>query len=134
MRKCRTMMAGFLMMLWLSWGLAGQAQENPIPEQQAAITEAYMKLAAPGAEHQRLGMLAGNWNLEVKMWPQPGAEPMVMTGTGTNEMILGGRFLKCESTSGEGEMKYDNLAILGFDNQTGKYIILDFPDKSVQRD
>jgi len=126
MRKRQTMMAGLLVMLVLSWGMAGQAQETPTPEQQAEITEAYMKLAAPGAEHQRLAMLAGNWNLEVKMWPGPGAEPMIMTGTGINEMILGGRFLKCESTSGEGEMKYDNLAILGFDNQTGKYIVVVF--------
>lgn len=52
--------------------------------------------AAAGAlteHHEGFAPFAGTFTAEVKMWMGPG-EPMVMTGTMTNELDLGGRFLR----------------------------------------
>src|SRR3990172_4396875 len=77
--------------------------------------KSYMELSKPGEEHKLLESLAGEWNMELKLWPEPGKEPVMFKGTGTHEMILGGRFLQSSSTSGEGDMKTESLSIFGFD-------------------
>lgn len=80
-----------------------------------------MELAKPGPEHHRLARLEGEWQLTVRLWMEPGAEPMVFEGTGENRMILGGRFLECRSVSGEGPMQTETLTLIGFDRRYERY-------------
>lgn len=56
--------------------------------------------AAMGAlcdEHARLAPFAGTFKSRVTMWMGPG-EPMTSTGTMTNRLILGGRFIEHDYT------------------------------------
>lgn len=102
------------------------AQEKPDEEAQAELMKMYMELANPGEEHKLLESLVGTWDTEVKLWGQPGQDPMTATGTAVNTMILGGRFLLTESTGGEGPMKLESLSITGFDKRHKKYTMVGF--------
>lgn len=63
------------------------------PEEIRVLAGRLAESARPGPEHERLARMAGAWDIEIKMWPRPGAEPLVMRGTVEAETILGGRFL-----------------------------------------
>ncbi|MBD3257137.1 DUF1579 domain-containing protein [candidate division GN15 bacterium] len=82
-----------------------------------------MRLAQPGPEHERLASLAGEWQLSNKAWMQPG-EPLTSEGTGTAEMILGGRFLKITNESTVMGQQYTGLSIIGFDRRHEEYTIV----------
>lgn len=112
--------------LLLTVGPAGRAEEGkPVPDSAAMATE-MMAMVAPAEEHVLLEKLAGAWHMDVKAWMQPGSEPTVLTGTGDNEMILGGRFLACNSVSGEGDMYTESLNIFGFDRRYEQYTVVGF--------
>jgi hypothetical protein len=83
-----------------------------------------MALAQPGPEHERLAGLAGKFNVEVKLWMSPGAEPMLVAGSGENRTILGGRFLEMAAVTGEGAMETHGLILLGFDRRHEKYTLI----------
>lgn len=74
--------------LVLSSTVVAAAQQQPTPEQMKAMLEG-MK---PSAEHRELAALEGRWALEISYNMGPG-QTMRARGTGTNRMILGGRFL-----------------------------------------
>jgi hypothetical protein len=100
---------------------AAGAQEKPTQQEIERLQQIMMAGLNPRAEHERLARLAGRWEQEIRMWPEPGAQPMTFTGTAENKMILGGRFLVSESTFGEGEMRGEGLTILGFDGRNEWY-------------
>ena len=76
---------------------------------------------APGEAHARLAALEGRWHQRVRFRPAPGAEPVEMEGAATNTMILGGRFLKTESSWGEGAQAVESLLLTGHDGRSGLY-------------
>lgn len=47
-----------------------------------------------GAEHETIARFVGSWRAEVKLWLDPGGPPNVSTGTMSNTLVLGGRFLQ----------------------------------------
>ncbi len=55
--------------------------------------EDFAAMGAPTAEHQKLQPFVGTFAATVKIWFGPG-EPSVTTGTMTNSMELGGRYLR----------------------------------------
>ena len=83
----------------------------------------YAEQAQPGPEHEMLARMAGSWDQELKMWPERGAEPMVMRGVGESRLILGGRFLVGE-TSFEGIEEPVGFSLLGFDRRSGEYMAM----------
>jgi hypothetical protein len=99
---------------------------NPQEKLSKKEMEAYTELAKPGEEHKLLESLVGTWNQELKIWPEPGKDPMVASGIAEGKMILGGRFLTTTSTSGEGDMKTEGLYILGFDRRHKEFIMVGF--------
>jgi hypothetical protein len=96
---------------------AAAAQQQPTPEMIARAQE----LMAPGPEHRVLAGLAGTWDQEIRMWPEPGAPPMALQAVSENRMILGGRFLESRSTFEFGGTKGESISILGFDRRHEKY-------------
>jgi hypothetical protein len=54
---------------------------------------AMQEMAAPGPEHERLKSFLGTFKATVSIFTGPG-DPMVSTGTMTNTLELGGRFIK----------------------------------------
>lgn len=89
--------------------------------EQAKLME-YMQLAQPGPEHAELAKLEGTWDLEVSYWMKPGTEATVMNATGTNKLILGGRFLEMSSDGSFMGMPFQSMYILGFDRRNNEYI------------
>ena len=100
---------------WL--GVNAPAQETSDSARQAEMMAEYQKLATPGDEHKVLYAMSGVWDQEIKYWPEPGAEPLLSTGTSVNKSILGGRFLQCNAVSGEGELTSQSLTIFGYDRR-----------------
>lgn len=99
------------------------AKQEPTPEEIAEKQRIYMEQAQPGPEHAMLAKMAGAWDQEIRMWPQPGAEPMVMKGVAESRLILGGRFLQSESRM-TGMEEPVGVSLMGFDRRSGEYTAL----------
>ena len=108
--------------LFATLAMAQTGNQNPpmTPEQKAEM-EAYMKAGMPGAPHQALASLAGNYDLKVRSWQAPGAPAMEDKGTATRIMTLNGRVLVEEVTSSMMGTPFTGHGMMGYDNVTGKY-------------
>ncbi len=98
----------------------GQEQPPLTPEQQAEM-EAYMKAGAPGAPHQWLASKAGNYDLVVRSWHEPGGPAMEETGSATRAMMLDGRVLTEDVSCTMMGMSFTGHGMTGYDNVSGKY-------------
>lgn len=79
------------------------------------MMQALEKAAAPTEMHQLLAEMEGDWEVRVRMWMDPTAEPMESRGVTHNEMILGGRYLE---TRYKGDMMgkpFLGMGIEGYD-------------------
>jgi hypothetical protein len=95
-----------------------EAPKPPTPEQMAKVRE----LAQPGPEHELFERLSGAWDVETRIWFQPGQpEPMVVQGTATSETILGGRFVVTRSKTPSPMGDFESFGIMGFDRRRGVY-------------
>lgn len=100
------------------------AQTQPSPEEIQKMLEGMR----PVAEHQELSALTGRWTQEVTY--SMGGPPMKASGTVTNRMILGGRFLVSEGSSanpagpGLGDPTVEFMTIYGFDRRTKQFTIV----------
>jgi len=74
---------------------------------------AMQEMAAPGSEHDLLKPFVGTFRAEVKIWMGPG-DPMVSTGTMTNSLELGGRFLQQVYKGGPGPSPFPNFEGRGY--------------------
>jgi len=99
-----------------------QGNEPPkmTPEQQAEM-DAYMKAGTPGPPHQMLASHAGEYDLKIRSWMEPGAPPVEETGTATRKSILDGRVLTEEVHGQTMGMPFTGHGMSGYDNVTGKY-------------
>lgn len=104
----------------------GQASA-PAPPASAVADEIvrYMAVSRPGPDHRWLDPLVGSWNVELR-WLGAGEAETRTSGTSDNRWILGGRFLQCESTAGEGPSRIDATTIYGFDNNQKRFFSLAF--------
>jgi hypothetical protein len=82
---------------------------------------AWLKYANPAENHEFLKKLAGEWDCKTKFWMQPGAPPQESSGTSSQKMILGGRFLQGSYTGEMMDQPFQGMSIDGYDNHTGKY-------------
>jgi hypothetical protein len=119
-----SMLSLFAAGLMLIAGTLTFAQEPPSEAEMQAMWERAMMLAQPGPEHEELARYTGVWNMEVKHWSTPGAEPVAYAGVSESRMILGGRFLESTWTSGEGEMAMEGISIMGFDRRHEEYTVI----------
>jgi len=86
-------------------------------------TEAMQALAAPGPEHERLESFVGVFRAVVKLWMGPG-DPMVSTGTMTNTLELGDRFLRQDYKGDPGPGPFPDFeghGYWGFNKATQQY-------------
>lgn len=82
----------------------------------AAAQKAWMDYMTPGPAQKMLAEGVGEWKSKMKMWQDPSAPPMEVEGTTTNEMILGGRYLKSVTRSTMMGMPFEGWFLLGCDN------------------
>jgi hypothetical protein len=96
----------------LSAGVIAQQTELP----------ASTRLALPGDKHRWLEPLTGQWNVQMKVWPAPGAAPIESNQlTATREWILGGRYLREELTGTFAGNPSHRVALLGYNNLEGRF-------------
>lgn len=102
-----------------------QEQEMPSQEELERMMAEHARAGQPGPEHDRLATLEGTWDVEVTMWPEPGAEPVQLpTTVMESKMILGGRFLQQRGTAGSGEEAVETLSLIGFDRRNDLYNLM----------
>jgi hypothetical protein len=106
-----------LLLLLVPSGATGQ---KPTAETIAEVAA----LAQPGPEHALLSKLAGEWEQQFRLWPEPGADPVTSTGTGTATMVLGGRFLEIRSVVEMFGVRGESVSILGFDRRHERFMML----------
>lgn len=123
MRQYLTALAAFLVLIG---GMipAGHAQEKRaqtphIEMLDDAFMDKMVTLAEPTEQHKMLASLAGTWLYTLQFWTDEGAEAQTSSGTMTNEMTLGERFLSGKTALilniGGQTIPYEGSGILGYD-------------------
>jgi len=72
-------------------------------------SEAQLRLAGPGPEHEKLARYSGSWDVQVKMGT------LIYQGAATNRMTVGGRFLQVEYQAQGAKGATEGIFIAGFD-------------------
>jgi hypothetical protein len=84
--------------------------------------KAMMAAATPGETHKMLARSAGTWTEAVTMWMQPGAPPTTSTAEATNEMVLGGRYLKSTNKGNMMGQPFEGIGYTGYDNVKKQFV------------
>jgi hypothetical protein len=88
----------------------------------AATQAAYQQLGKPGAAHEMLARMAGQWHTRTKTWMEPGKAPVESEGRSEQKMILGGRYLQQEFNGDMMGIPFAGLGVTGYDNHSKKYV------------
>jgi hypothetical protein len=96
------------------------AQE--MSEQDKKMMEMMMKYGTPGEHHELLKKYVGDWDVDIRAWPKPGAEPVISKGTMRNELLFDGRFLMSRFEGMMGGQKAMGLEIISYDLFQDKYV------------
>ena len=117
------MLASALLPLSLLAALPLLAQDAPpkMSPEEAAMMAAYQKAGALGDVHAKLAKMAGTYDLSIRSWNSPGAQPTVDTGTATRTMALGGRVLVEDVQSQMHGQPFTGHGMHGYDNVSGKH-------------
>lgn len=98
----------------------GHEMPEMSPEQQAMM-EAMERAGTPGPQHQELAAMAGSWTFEGTFWMDPDTPPMQSTGTAERTVIMDGRVLSEKVSSSFHGQPFEGMAMMGYDNITGKH-------------
>ena len=117
------LLASALLPLSLLAALTALAQDAPpkMSPAEAAMMKAYQEAGTPGAPHAALAKMAGTYDLSIRSWHTPGAEPSVETGTATRSMILDGRVMAEDVQSQMHGQTFTGHGMHGYDNVSGKH-------------
>lgn len=105
--------------------LAAEEQKTPAPAAAPPMEEMMKRMEAagtPGPEHKVLATLAGDWEVESKMWMDPAAPPSVSKATCKQTLIMGGRFLQQDYAGEVMGKPFKGIGMLGFDNFRKRYV------------
>ena len=87
-----------------------------------AMMEAMKKAGSPNEGHKVFEPLVGTWTYTAQWWMSPEAPSESMTGSASNSLLFGGRFLKQEIRGqAEGQPPFEGLGFLGYDNLRKEY-------------
>jgi uncharacterized protein DUF1579 len=103
-------------------GGAGAPSDAAKAAQDEAMRK-WMEVATPGAKHKALDVLAGDWDLVLRMWMAPGAPPEEQKGTSSSKWTLGGRWLHTETKGQMMGMPFEGVGQLGYDNFRKRYVM-----------
>lgn len=95
--------------------------DKKAPAMDPAMMEAMMKAGTPGDPQKKLEAFAGTWETKMIAWMMPGAEPMMGTGTATNQMVMDGRYLEQRFDGSFMGMPFKGLGFTGYDNVKKQY-------------
>lgn len=101
-------------------GHGGEGHGEMSADEQA-MQDAWMKSMATGPQHQHLAEGVGKYDMTIKSWMEPGAEPMVSQGTAVRSLQLGGRVLVEEVDGSVMGQPFQGIGRTGYDNVTERY-------------
>jgi hypothetical protein len=73
-------------------------------------------------QHEVLKQDVGTWDATVKVWPNPGAEPITSQGTVKNELLPGGLWLVSRFEGEIAGMPFTGVGTTGYDPYEKNYI------------
>jgi hypothetical protein len=76
----------------------------------------------PAPEHGQLSMLEGVWDVEIKTFSEPGAEPTVSKGIDRSRLVCNGFWLLTEFTADMGGQPFAGRGLTGFDPAAKKFV------------
>lgn len=94
----------------------------PAGPDMAAMMEAMAKAGTPGAQHKQLEKYVGDWTYSIKMWMDPSASPMELSGTMHAESMLGGRHVASVWKGDFMGAPFEGHALDAYDNVSGQYM------------
>lgn len=106
--------------LTLGLPLASEDAEKFDPAMQEMMKKAEAA-CTPGAAHQALDPLVGEWKAEVKTWMVPDAPPAISTGTAKSTWTLKGRFIQQQFTGEFMGQPFHGISFTGYDNVRQRY-------------
>ena len=74
------------------------------------------------AEHEELAKSVGTWNVAMKWWMAPDAEPMTSNGTTVMSLAMNGHFLKQEFTGDWMGNVFHGLGFIGYDTIDKEFV------------
>jgi hypothetical protein len=110
MKKILALLLITMVFTWVS------AQEEASNDTAPAEMQAMLAHMKTGPMHKMLADTVGDWKVSWTMWMAPGAPPVKTEGECTNEMILGGRYLRSKYKGSYMGTPVDALNIIGYDN------------------
>jgi len=110
-----------LALLVVCTSVVADEPKKEMPADQKAMMEAMMKAMTPGEPHKLLDNMVGTFDAKVSTWMQPGAPPMVSTGTSVNSWILGGRFVEQKFSGSFMGQPFAGIGYTGYDNIKKQY-------------
>ena len=99
----------------------GTAQEPEMSAEAQAEMNAWMQLAQPGEHHQHLAPYEGKWKTKIKMWMEPGSEPMLNESIAEAKWTMDGRFLEWSHTGDFAGMPYTGRGFEAYNNGDNRY-------------
>jgi uncharacterized protein DUF1579 len=103
-------------------GAAGRSHQAERKYTQQEEMDAWMKVAVPGPEHQRMAADVGEWSVDSKMWMDPSAPPQESTGRAWIHMIHDGRFQVMDYESSMMGKTFRGMGVTGYDLVERKYV------------
>lgn len=105
--------------LCLALTACATAPKSASPEEMMA---AWQRASTPGAEHRKLDVFVGDWDVAIEYWMDPGQPPSKMTGVMHTEWMLDGRHLD-QRYEGEMEgMPFHGRGTWGYDVAGQHYV------------
>ena len=100
-----------LIVLVFTFAVSGSAlaQESTGAKEQVDLRE----LANPGPKHEKLATCAGHWKVTIHLGA--GGSAPVYSGTASNRMVVGNRFLLCEMRATGDQGDVEGILTLGLD-------------------
>jgi hypothetical protein len=95
--------------------IASIEAQQEMSAQEKKMMEQMMKYGTPGKEHEFLKKYAGDWDVDISAWSQPGAPVQKSKGTMKNTLIFDGRYIKCDFEGSMGGMNFKGLEVIGYD-------------------
>lgn len=116
----RLWMLGAALLVLLAVGLIpvlsqDMGGDEPSPE------EAWKKAQEPGEAHKLLAKMAGDWDMNFKMWMAKDTPPVEMKMSTSIQPRFGGRFMVGEYEMTEGPFPHKGATWFGHDNSRKKY-------------
>lgn len=130
MKRIRVLVAGGSMVLAAVAGFAvarsTPPDRNMTPEEMQKMAEQMMALAQPGAEHEVLARMAGEWATHSTFSMMPDQPEQHAEGRSSSRMILGGRFLEVRTTGEFMGKPFEGLTLMGYDRRHDHYTLVGF--------